>query len=705
MADPISTGGAMPQPNAPPEQNLAMGQDAPQAAAPAPNTTMPGTPAPTPTPAGQQINPTQQPQKPGNFFTNLSHAFMGAVLGGLAGTKQDVAQYHVDPDTQEMTPLYKDPQTGQLSPTRQDMHPRDQLAKIAHSALRGLAYTAAMGPAGLAVAAQHPQTVDLQKRTQAQESFEDQQKAMFNKVNNAHILLGNLETTKNLATSDLASNQRAADIGNNMMDAAVEGGNKVVGNANMSPADVAKFRQDHPEYLNYTPLITQATLATDENGQPVVDLKTGVQKVNLGYSMVDMKTPIKLTGMMINHLQSMGVPGAEHLNEGDKVNPTQFQALYYNGLNAYNAANRDSKNNEIVDTTDEKGNLTKNMVNKVTKEVTPLIDPETKQPLGSKVETETHTEFDPATQKNEDWLISKNNGKKITFLGENKTDMNSITNAVGDFSKTGEAYLQTVPIQLRQTVKSLASYGMKPADLGRSNSRLSLLEAAGQYNGQPLDLKTYQLRFNYLNDYQDPKGADGKQRGSGNTAIGHLDQLSQAGEALDSGNLQRLNQLAVQYGLETGAAPAAVYDSIAYKAAAEAATAAQGGVPNQSETDKLYSQLSSKMSPQQRNATIHAQYGLIVTPMQNMKVRFIENMGQTPESLGRPVVNADNEKILQKYGYGSSSIAGNPATGIPGLPPGATAARDANKNVVGYVLNGKYTALPSTPTAPTAGAK
>ena len=674
------------------------GQGAPDVSGPGPSPAsapMPGTPAPQPTPADKQINLQQPPQKPGNFFTNLSHSFMGAVLGGLAGSKEDVAQYHTDPETGTLTPMYKDPNTGQLTTQRQDMHPREQLAKIAHSALRGLANAAVYGPGAPLVQQVQNQAKDKRMRNEAQGEFEDTQKATYNKVNNAHILLGNLEQTKNLATSDLASNQRAADIGNNMMESAVEGGNKVVGKANMSPQEVAQYWKDNPEdHLKYTPLITQATLATDDQGQPVLDPKTGIQKINLGYSLVDMKTPMKLTDQIINHLQAMSVPGADALTVGDTVNPSQFQALYFNGLQAYNAANRDSKNNEIVESSDEKGNITKSMVNKVTKEVTPLINPETKQPLNGAIKTETHTIFDPATQKNEDYIVNSRTGQKIAFVGENKSDAASITNTIGDFGKTGESYLASVPPALRMTIQSLAKYGMKPADLGRSQNRLQLLEAAGQYNGQPLDEKMYALRYNYMNDYQDPKSGDGKQRGSGNTAIGHLDQLSTAGEALNSGDIQRLNQLAVQYGLETGNDAPAIYDSIAYKAAAEAATAAQGGVPNQSETDKLYSQLSSKMSAGQRAGTIKAQFGLIVTPMNNMRTRFTENMGATPESMGRPVVNAENEKILQKYGYGSSPVAG----GIAGLPPGAVAARDANKNVVGYVLNGKYTALPvSTP--------
>ena len=382
-----------------------------------------------------------------------------------------------------MTPMYKDPNTGQLTTQRQDMHPREQLAKIAHSALRGLADVASMGPAGIAVAADQPREKDNRMRQQAQTEFEDTQKATFNKVNNMHIALGNLETMKNLATSDLASNQRSADIGNNMMEAAVEGGNQVHGKTNMTQQELSQDWKDNPEdRLKYTPFITQAALATNDDGTPQVDPKTGVQKINLGFSMVDMKSPVKMTDTMINHLSAMGVPGADKLTAGDQVNPFQFQALYYNGLKAYNEANRDSKNNEIVESSDEKGNLTKNMVNKVTKEVTPLIDPETKQPLTGAIKTETHTVFNPATQKNEDFVVNSRNGQKIAFIGENKSDMSSMTNAVGDFSKTGEAYLQTVPLQLRGVVKSLANYNMKPADLGRSQQRLQLMQAANQYN-------------------------------------------------------------------------------------------------------------------------------------------------------------------------------------------------------------------------------
>ena len=121
----------------PPEQGQGPAQGPAQAAATGPMQppvapSLPASQAPPTAPQQDTSMPAvgtgtpQQPQKPGAFFSNLSHAFMGAVLGGLAG-KQDVDHYETDPNT------------GVQKPVLKDLHPRDQLAKIAGAALRGLA--------------------------------------------------------------------------------------------------------------------------------------------------------------------------------------------------------------------------------------------------------------------------------------------------------------------------------------------------------------------------------------------------------------------------------------------------------------------------------------------------------------------------------------------------------------------------------------
>lgn len=642
--EPISL--AMPNPNTPAPK------ESPQVTAPDVPPTMPAAPPPS-----EIAGPRPQPvAPPGSFFTNLGHAFMGSVLGSLA-EKQETVGYSTDPDT------------GVTSPIRRDLHPRDQLARIAENALRGLAAGATQQPrasgaadaaagigAGFGAVDENKQQQDLLQRKQASDQFEQQQQATLNKLNNAHILMENIKLHQDLMNADLTSNQKMADIGADTLDAAVSGGNKIVGERDMSSSDVAQFRKDHPEYLNYTPLLTKAEPAVNDDGTPVVDPATGVQKINRKYSFVDLKSPVELNQSMIDHLNQVGFPGADKLTAGQKVDPKQFQALYWNGLKAYNEAMRDPKNSDIVDTSDAQGNPTKVMINKVTKTVTPLIDPETHQPLTGKVETEKTDIYDPASGKISEWIINSKNGKHIAYVGEKKPDASSFMNSIGDFSKTGEDYLKTVPQSMQGVIKTVANYGLKPADLGRAQNRMQILAGVTQYSPS-FNEQNYQERFNYMNDYQSANKGDGLQRASANTAIGHLSQLDEAGKALAQNDIQTLNRIANSFQLETGRDAPAIYDSIAYKAAGEAARAVQGGVPNQVETDKLYAQLGHQNSPGQRAGVIHAQLGLIMTPLTNMRTRFTENMGQTPESMGRPVVNPQNEEILKKYGMSSTPPA------------------------------------------------
>ena len=632
-----------PAPPVNPDAQGAMGQNAPPPVAPAPPlpvaTADQAANAPAPQIASASIQPTQPAPPPGHFYHSLAHAFMSSALGVAKAVGDAVA-----PPAQPIG--YTEDENGVMTknPPRQ-LSGLERVGHLAGGALKTLGEFAAYGPFAPAVMMQEHNQKDLQMREQAHAEFNDKQKAMLNKNDIAHVVLGNFEIAKNLATSDLASNQHVADIGQDNVDSAVAGGNKTVGKLNMSDQEVAQYWRDNPDQrLLYTPFLTQATLATNEDGSAQIDPKTGIQKINRAWTLADMKSPIKLSDSMVKHAQQMGMPGAERLTEGQEMSPQQFHATVYSANEAYNAANRDSKNNEVIENSDG----TRDMVNKVTKEVTPLIDPTTKQPLKGNVPTDQTTIFNPQTQKNEKWLINKNTGQHIMFEGEDKSDAASMTNTVGDYHQQGEAFLATVPPALQDVVKKVANYDLAPADLGRSNSRLQIIAAAAHYNPN-LDEKLYKERFNYMSEYQSAKTGDGLSRASANTAIGHLGQLAQAGAALDANNLQAINNIAVKWGVATGNSAASVYDSIAFKAASEAAKAVKGGVPDEFEMGKLYEQLSSKLSAEQRRDVINAQFRLIQTPMDNMTKRFSENMGQSPESMGRPVLNNTSQAIMNKY--------------------------------------------------------
>lgn len=375
----IPASGPMPQPNAPAPQMQ------PSGAAP----TMPAQQSGSAPPAVGTGQPAA-PAKPGSFFGNLSHAFMGAVLGGLAG-KQETVGYSVDPDT------------GVQTPVKKDLHPRDQLAKIAQAALRGLAAGSASQGApgdtggaalGAGFNAQHDyeQKQDLLKRQQGQQQFEDEQNATLHKMNNANILLQTMVTRKNLLNADLATNQHMADIGDDTVAAMTAGGNSIVGQRDMPSADAAKFRNDHPlEYLNYTPLITKVEPAVKEDGTPDVDPTTGVQKVNRMYTFVDLKKPIKLDQSMIDHLQSINWQGADKLTAGQELDPRQFQALYWSGLKKYNDVTNDPANIDIKEAQVNGQNIWFS-TNKVTGATHPVVDPVSGKPMQGKMPDSSETD-------------------------------------------------------------------------------------------------------------------------------------------------------------------------------------------------------------------------------------------------------------------------------------------------------------------------
>lgn len=631
----LNLGAPTPSPNPQPQENLPM--------APAtPGRTQPTAPLP--------------PPKPGSMFGNLSHAFIGSVLGALAG-KSEVAGYQIDPDTGIQKPVYK------------DLHPRDQIAKIAQNALLGLAAggqaevqeqrsglaKALVGAgAGTTESYTRGKQEDILKRQQANTQFEQEQQARLHQLTNAHLILENMTARKALQNADLQSNQNMAAVGNDALEAAIAGGNSVAGKANMDSSEMAQFRADHPigsadPYTKYTPLITRANLEVDSEGNPVIDPQTGIQKVQRAYTFVDLQKPVQLTQAMIDHLNQVNFPGADKLTAGQTLDPREFQATIWNGLKMYNAANMDAKNWRIEQSTDDKGNIRQYSINDVTGVVHPLIDPDTKQPLLGKVETEKTDIFDPTTQKTGQWIIKKNNGQKISYVGESPKDINSLANAIGDFTKFGNDFLMSIPIQMRDVVSKTAFYHLDPAVLGRSANRGQVVEAAVHLNPN-FDGPNYKLRYDWVNNYQG-EGPVGQSRMRMNTAVAHLDLLASASKALAQNNVTLLNQYANAIGTATGDSAKVVYDAIALKAASEAAGAQKGTAsPTDQDIQNNFKQFNSSLAPQTQMGNVAAQYLLLKSQENTLRDLFIQNMnGSTPEQLGRPVLSDNNQKIMDKW--------------------------------------------------------
>lgn len=239
---------------------------------------------------------------------------------------------------------------------------------------------------------------------------------------------------------------------------------------------------------------------------------------------------------------------------------------------------------------------------------------------------------------------------------------------LGNPSLKGDQFLASLPPLQKNQVQGLLRYQFAPADLGRAKDRAVILGATIQADpkaGTPGEWSEakYKERFNYLGEYGSSSKGDGATRSRINTAIGHLDLLKQAGDALAQNDLPKLNEYANALGVATGNSGPLVYDSIAEKAGGEIAGAVKGG--GASATDpalaKAQEHLQNSMSPQQRNDILKAQAAILQTMVGTIGGKFNETMGSTPDEFGQPVLYGGNAERLQ------SLLAGGNTP-----PPGAT---------------------------------
>ena len=88
---------------------------------------------------------------------------------------------------------------------------------------------------------------------------------------------------------------------------------------------------------------------------------------------------------------------------------------------------------------------------------------------------------------------------------------------------------------------------MDPKDLPRGKEKLPFMAALTHAYPDWSEPK-YEERYNYLKEYGSSTKGDGATRNRLNTAIGHLDALSQASNALSSNNVPLLAKIATEIG-------------------------------------------------------------------------------------------------------------------------------------------------------------
>jgi hypothetical protein len=193
--------------------------------------------------------------------------------------------------------------------------------------------------------------------------------------------------------------------------------------------------------------------------------------------------------------------------------------------------------------------------------------------------------------------------------------------------------------------------------------------------------------------------APGGQLVAFNTAAAHLGDLYDAATALNNGpnSLKALNEIAQRYGVETNKPAPAIFDAIRAAVSREIGKTFEGGAVDVNTSKDIQANINRAQSTDVIQRVARENAKLMVDKGGSLIDSYHAITEDYPENSTNPTAVA----AFDKMGIDSSRIGGHAlrtqtvqGAGIPGLPAGAIAGRDAKGNVVGYSLNGKYFSLP-----------
>lgn len=169
----------------------------------------------------------------------------------------------------------------------------------------------------------------------------------------------------------------------------------------------------------------------------------------------------------------------------------------------------------------------------------------------------------------------------------------------GDFSKTGEDFLASLPAEDQSIVKKLANYEINPIALSsKGGHREKMLSLAAQYNPEYDDTQ-YANKRRAITQFG--SGPQGNTVRSLNVAIEHIDTLKRAGEALKNGDFTPGNKAYNEIVKVFGVTPPNTFEGIRDMVANEVVKGTIGNAGALQDRAEAAAKVKASSSPQQLN--------------------------------------------------------------------------------------------------------
>lgn len=231
-------------------------------------------------------------------------------------------------------------------------------------------------------------------------------------------------------------------------------------------------------------------------------------------------------------------------------------------------------------------------------------------------------------------------------------------------TKTLAATTPGTPEDTAAVAQAIADYKMPAPTLSRALSNRGLMAKVLQlnpnYNGTYFP--TAQKTENAFTS-----GREAKSVNAANTALGHLGNLSDAGEALDSGNVKILNHIANSFGVQIGKDPVTTYQTIVHRVGPELVSAYVGAGGGQGEREIAEKDFDPAASPAQRRSAIAVTAKLLKSKVDALNTQYSQGtQGRGKLKLLSPESQSTLER-LSSGGAGSFSVK-DPKGGVHTFP-------------------------------------
>jgi hypothetical protein len=191
---------------------------------------------------------------------------------------------------------------------------------------------------------------------------------------------------------------------------------------------------------------------------------------------------------------------------------------------------------------------------------------------------------------------------------------------MGDFTKTGDEFLQTIPATDRAFVQKLARYEIDPKTLStRGGERERALKMAAQYDPN-FDQKNYNTISNAINRFA--TGPQGNTVRSLNVAIEHMDTARRLGMALNNKDVPAFNAVANEFATQTGQAAPTSFNAVKEILADEVVKGVIGGAGALQDREAAVKKIRDSSSPAQLNAVLDSWTELLGGQMKGLQQQY-----------------------------------------------------------------------------------